>query len=91
MADTEAKGGDNIPDNAQDLTIFVQNLLEQMVSLFLLFSFSSLFSFALCLTIPGISLSHHSNLVSIKCQLLSLDVLMKWAIVSTTWRSPFLT
>lgn len=33
MADTEKNGtNSDIPDNAQDLTIFVQNLLEQMVS-----------------------------------------------------------
>ena len=32
---SEADKGDlSIPDNAQDLTIFVQNLLEQMVSVF---------------------------------------------------------
>lgn len=34
-----------IPDNAQDLTIFVQNLLEQMVSIFPLVYFP-LFDFA---------------------------------------------
>lgn len=31
MSESEEKGA---PENAQDLTIFVQNLLEQMVSMF---------------------------------------------------------
>jgi len=34
MADNEGRSGDVIPENAQDLTIFVQNLLEQMVIFF---------------------------------------------------------
>jgi hypothetical protein len=35
MSEQEGKQiGAEIPDNAQDLTIFVQNLLEQMVSTF---------------------------------------------------------
>jgi hypothetical protein len=31
MSEADAKN-DDIPENAQDLTIFVQNLLEQMVN-----------------------------------------------------------
>jgi hypothetical protein len=36
MSEVEAKT-ENPPDNAQDLTIFVQNLLEQMVNFILIF------------------------------------------------------
>jgi hypothetical protein len=31
MSDADGKGLEGAPENAQDLTIFVQNLLEQMV------------------------------------------------------------
>jgi len=31
MSESEGRAGDVIPENAQDLTVFVQNLLEQMV------------------------------------------------------------
>lgn len=34
MADSEAGGKEAVPENAQDLTIFVQNLLEQMQNRF---------------------------------------------------------
>lgn len=34
MADTEGGKAESAPENAQDLTIFVQNLLEQMQSRF---------------------------------------------------------
>eukprot|EP00607_Mallomonas_marina_P006352 CAMPEP_0182426804 /NCGR_PEP_ID=MMETSP1167-20130531/13322_1 /TAXON_ID=2988 /ORGANISM="Mallomonas Sp, Strain CCMP3275" /LENGTH=78 /DNA_ID=CAMNT_0024608497 /DNA_START=56 /DNA_END=292 /DNA_ORIENTATION=- len=30
MSDAEGRSGEAIPENAQDLTVFVQNLLEQM-------------------------------------------------------------
>lgn len=46
MSETEAKT--DIPDNAQDLTIFVQNLLEQMVFPYLIsYLFINILSFLL--------------------------------------------
>lgn len=32
MSQSSELGADSIPENAQDLTLFVQNLLEQMVN-----------------------------------------------------------
>jgi hypothetical protein len=84
MSESDSKSANtnqDIPDNAQDLTIFVQNLLEQMVTTNLfLFEFST----------DDLSSIIFSNNVSIKClPLLSVE-LMKWETELMTWRSQLL-
>jgi hypothetical protein len=45
---TDGKDTEAVPDNAQDLTIFVQNLLEQMVRIRIYLTFSLKHRLILC-------------------------------------------
>lgn len=76
--------GGEVPDNAQDLTIFVQNLLEQMVGKIY---FKLCMYITLCIEIiPRCPCC--SNKGSIKCPPQLLEESMTWAAESMTWRSP---
>ncbi len=84
MSESDSKSANtnqDIPDNAQDLTIFVQNLLEQMVTTN---------RFCLISQTDDLSSFMYSNNVSIKCLPLSSVELMKWETELMTWRSQLL-